>query len=108
MYEAVKEICIDAEYNELARTITVKKKEIPLTDTYIAIVTAGTSDIPVSEEAAVTAELFGNRVVKINDVGVAGIHRLFSKLDIIKGARCCGCSGWHGGSSCQCYRWTCG
>jgi len=87
MFDAVKEICIDAEYNELARTITVKKKYIPLTDTYIAIVNAGTSDMPVSEEAAVTAELFGNRVVKINDVGVAGIHRLFSKLDIIKGAR---------------------
>lgn len=87
MYEAVKEICSDAEYNELARTITVKKNEISLTDSYIAIITAGTSDMPVSEEAAVTAELFGNRVEKINDVGVAGIHRLFSKLDIIRGAK---------------------
>lgn len=87
MYEVVKKVCADAEYNELARTITVKKKQIPLTDTYIAIITAGTSDMPVSEEAAVTAEIFGNRVVKINDVGVAGIHRLFSKLEIIRGAK---------------------
>jgi len=87
MYEAVKEICSAAEYSELARTITVKKKDIPLTDTYIAVVTAGTSDMPVSEEAAVTAEIFGNRVERINDVGVAGIHRLFSKLDVIRGAK---------------------
>ncbi|HEY5576484.1 MAG TPA: nickel pincer cofactor biosynthesis protein LarB [Clostridiaceae bacterium] len=87
MYEAVREICSEAEYNELAKTITVKKKDVMTTDTYIAIVTAGTSDIPVAEEAAVTAELFGNRVVKINDVGVAGIQRLFSKLDVIRGAK---------------------
>ncbi|MBV7274717.1 nickel pincer cofactor biosynthesis protein LarB [Clostridium sp. PL3] len=87
MYEAVKRICSEAEYNELARTITVKKKEIAITETYIAIITAGTSDIPVSEEAAVTAELFGNKVIKINDVGVAGIHRLLSKLEIIRGAK---------------------
>ena len=87
MYEAVRGICSGAEYNELAKTITVKKKDVMTTDTYIAIVTAGTSDMPVAEEAAVTAELFGNRVVKINDVGVAGIQRLFSKLDIIRGAK---------------------
>jgi pyridinium-3,5-biscarboxylic acid mononucleotide synthase len=87
MYEAVREICSGAEYNELAKTITVKKKDVATTDTYIAIVTAGTSDMPVAEEAAVTAELFGNRVVKINDVGVAGIQRLFSKLDVIRGAK---------------------
>ncbi len=87
MYEAVKEICVGAEYNELAKTITVKKKEIIKTDTYIAVVTAGTSDLSVSEEAAITAEIFGNKVERINDVGVAGIHRLFSKLDIIRGAK---------------------
>lgn len=87
MYAAVKEICPAAEFNELARTITVKKRDIPLTESYIAVITAGTSDMPVSEEAAVTAEIFGNRVERINDVGVAGIHRLFSKLDIIRGAK---------------------
>lgn len=87
MYNQVKKVCENAEYNELARTITVKKKDIKLADTYIVVVTAGTSDLPVAEEAAVTAEIFGNRVERINDVGVAGIHRLFNKLDIIRGAK---------------------
>lgn len=87
MYLAVKEECPNAEYNEIARTITVKKKEIQVTQSYIAVVTAGTSDLPVAEEAAITAEILGNRVERITDVGVAGIHRLFSKLDIIRGAK---------------------
>lgn len=86
-YEEVKKICSEAEYNELARTIVIKKREVKSKDEYIAVVTAGTSDIPVSEEAAVTAELFGNKVERIYDVGVAGIHRLFDKLELIRGAR---------------------
>lgn len=86
-YEAVKQICPEAEYNELAKTIVIKKRKVKSKDFYIAVVTAGTSDIPVSEEAAVTAEIFGNKVERIYDVGVAGIHRLFDKLDIIRGAR---------------------
>ena len=49
MYNAVKEICEDAEYNKFGRTITIKKKEQTLTDTYIAVVSAGTSDLPVVE-----------------------------------------------------------
>lgn len=87
MFKAVKEICEEAEYNKLGRTITIKKKEQPLTESYIAIVAAGTSDLPVVEEAYETAKIMGNRVEKITDVGVAGIHRLFSKLDIIRGAK---------------------
>ena len=87
MFEAVKETCPEAEYNELARTIVVKKKDTVKEGSYIAIVTAGTSDIPVAEEAAVTAEILGNKVERINDVGVAGIHRLFNKLDLIRGAK---------------------
>ncbi|WP_127836870.1 nickel pincer cofactor biosynthesis protein LarB [Clostridium prolinivorans] len=87
IYNAVKEICPEAEYNRLGRTITIKKKELKIPDTYIAVVTAGTSDIPVAEEAAVTAEILGNKVERIFDVGVAGIHRLFNRLDIIRGAR---------------------
>jgi pyridinium-3,5-biscarboxylic acid mononucleotide synthase len=88
MYIAVKEVIPEAVYNPVARTITVKiheNKHIP--DTYIAIVTAGTSDIPVSEEAAVTAEIFGNKVERLFDVGVAGIHRLYDNLPRIRGAR---------------------
>jgi len=87
MYASVKEICDEAEYNELARTITVKRNDVNIPDTYIAVVTAGTSDIPVAEEAAATAEILGNKVERIYDVGVAGIHRLFHKLDIIRKAR---------------------
>ena len=87
MYEGVKEVCDGAEYNELARTIVIKKKEVELPSTYIAVVTGGTSDIPVAEEAAITAEIFGNKIERIYDVGVAGIHRLFQNLDVIRGAR---------------------
>lgn len=87
MYEAVKTICPEVEYNKLARTLTVKKKEVKAPETYIAVVTAGTSDIPVAEEAAITAEILGNRVERIFDVGVAGIHRLFNRIDLIRGAR---------------------
>lgn len=87
MYEAVKAICPEAQYNSLGRTITVKKREIKPTDSYIAIVAAGTSDLPVVEEAAETAMILGNKVEVVTDVGVAGIHRLFNNLDVIRGAK---------------------
>ncbi|MDP4089715.1 MAG: nickel pincer cofactor biosynthesis protein LarB [Bacillota bacterium] len=87
VYEAVQNVYEAVEYNETARTITIRKNNIKLTESYIAVVSAGTSDLPVVEEAAVTAEVFGNRVERIVDVGVAGIHRLFNKLDIIRGAK---------------------
>jgi pyridinium-3,5-biscarboxylic acid mononucleotide synthase len=87
MYEEVKKICPEANYNELGRTITIRKRDDKVTDSYIAIVSAVTSDLPVVEEAAETAMIFGNKVVKITDVGVAGIHRLFGSLDVIRGAR---------------------
>lgn len=87
MYNAVKEICDEAEYNKLGRTITIKKKEQAITDSYIAIVAAGTSDLPVVEEAYETAKILGNKAIKVVDVGVAGIHRLFSKLDVIRDAK---------------------
>ncbi|PKN04225.1 MAG: 1-(5-phosphoribosyl)-5-amino-4-imidazole-carboxylate carboxylase [Deltaproteobacteria bacterium HGW-Deltaproteobacteria-9] len=87
LYEEIKLLCPDAVYNPLARTISIQKKVMETPDSYIAVVTAGTSDLPVAEEAAVTAEIFGNRVERIVDVGVAGVHRLFDKLDIIRGAR---------------------
>jgi hypothetical protein len=87
IFAAVKDICPKASYNPLARAITVIRKIMPVSENYIAVVTAGTSDLPVAEEAAVTAEVFGNRVERIVDVGVAGIHRLFDKLNLIRGAR---------------------
>lgn len=87
MYRAVKEICPFSQYNPIGGTITVRQKKEGLTDSYIAIVSAGTSDLPVVEEALETARIFGNRVEKIVDVGVAGIHRLFSKIELIRGAK---------------------
>ena len=77
----------DARYHPLAQAITIRTMEPETPDSYIAVVTAGTSDLPVAEEAAFTAEFFGNRVERIVDVGVAGVHRLFDKLDSIRGAR---------------------
>ncbi|SNS94842.1 hypothetical protein SAMN05446037_102913 [Anaerovirgula multivorans] len=87
MFEAVKKQFPMAAYNQSARTITIVQKEIEPSKGYIAVVTGGTSDMPVAEEAAVTAEILGNKVERIYDVGVAGIHRLFSKLEIITNAR---------------------
>lgn len=84
MYTAVHAICKDAVYYKTARIIHIKRKELPIPDSYISIVTAGTSDIPVAEEAAVTAIALGNRVEKIFDVGVAGIHRIMDKLELIR------------------------
>jgi pyridinium-3,5-biscarboxylic acid mononucleotide synthase len=87
MFEAVKEIISDAIYYKEARIISIKKKEPEYPETKIAVITAGTSDIPVAEEAAVTAELLGNRVLRIYDAGVAGIHRLVDKLPEIRKCR---------------------
>ena len=87
LFAVVKELCPEAIYHSAAKAITIKKKEIKPPETYIAVVTAGTSDLPVAEEAAVTAEFFGNHVERIVDVGVAGVHRLFHNLDVIKKAR---------------------
>jgi len=86
-YLKVLEICPEAVYNKIARTITILRKEIPVPSSFISIITAGTSDLPVAEEAAVTAEIFGNRVERVVDVGVAGIHRLYGKLPFIRQAR---------------------
>jgi len=87
MADAIKYIIPEAEYNEIARTVTYKKTNHQDSKGYIAIVAAGTSDLPVAEEAAVTAKFLGNHVETIYDVGVAGIHRLFNKLEIIRNAR---------------------
>ncbi len=81
VYEGILEVTHDAVYYEAARIVVVKRRELVITEKTIAVVTAGTSDIPVAEEAAVTAETLGNRVDRIYDVGVAGIHRLLANAD---------------------------
>jgi hypothetical protein len=75
-----------AVYHELARCVTIDKRPLPKRPGTIAVVCAGTSDLPVAEEAAVTAEIMGNRVERVNDVGVAGVHRLFNRLESIQRA----------------------
>ncbi len=87
-YDAVKEVLPEAEYHTVARIIVYKsiadQPEKPIGT--VAVVSAGTADIPVAEEAAVTAQTLGNKVNRIYDVGVSGIHRLFDKLDLIRSA----------------------
>jgi len=84
MYEATRALVPDAQYHELARMIVVRRKEVAVDqDRFILVMTAGTSDIPVAEEAALTAEIMGNKVVRVFDVGVAGIHRLLAQSQTI-------------------------
>ena len=83
-FDAVKKILPDAIWHEDARCITVGKPKELLGR--VAVCTAGTTDIPVAEEAAVTAYMCGANVDKFYDVGVAGIHRLLSKVDDIRKA----------------------
>lgn len=85
-WTAVKARVPAARYHELARAITVKGDVTPGTGT-IALASAGTSDIPVAEEAAVTAELLGNTVDRLYDVGIAGIHRLLTHRTRLESAR---------------------
>lgn len=87
IFEAVKTVVPEAVYNPLARTIAYKHKQEITGKGYIAVVTAGTSDIPVAEEAVETARFLNNEVVCVYDVGVAGIHRFFNKLELIRNAR---------------------
>jgi NCAIR mutase (PurE)-related protein len=75
-----------AVHHQLARCVTIEKSPLPKHAGTIAVICAGTSDLPVAEEAAVTAEIMGNRVERIRDVGVSGLHRLFPHLEAIQGA----------------------
>lgn len=90
MFAAVKEQIPEAWYHELARLIVVERKpQIPDPERYILVMSAGTSDIPVAEEAAITAEIMGHAVKRVYDVGVAGIHRLFAHYETICQANVC-------------------
>ena len=83
---ALKKKFQNAVHHETARCVTIEKKPAPKRAGTIAILCAGTSDLPVAEEAAVTAEIIGNRVERLHDVGVAGLHRLLSHLEQIQKA----------------------
>ena len=87
VYRALKGKIPGAVYNPAARTITMKQKEAARGKGKIVVMTAGTSDIPVAEEAFVTCDILGNETERAYDVGVAGLHRLFGEYDRIKQAR---------------------
>ncbi|MEW8959779.1 MAG: nickel pincer cofactor biosynthesis protein LarB [Moorella sp. (in: firmicutes)] len=86
VYQEVSASLPAAEFNELARTIVVPAGEIPPTGGKVAVLSAGTADLPVAEEAAVTAAVMGNEVERIYDVGVAGIHRLLGRVELVRRA----------------------
>lgn len=85
-FEAVKAKVADARYLEDARLILVERNPLEKAEKTVAVVSAGTADIPVAEEAACVAEMMGNRVERFYDVGVAGIHRLLSCIEDIRKA----------------------
>lgn len=87
VYGEIRNVYTDAEWHADARIIRVLRDKTELGTGEIAIVTAGTSDIPVAEEAALTAEAMGNRVKRIWDAGVAGIHRILSEREMLQKSR---------------------
>lgn len=86
-YELVRQEIPDISYDPLSRVLKLEKKG-KVRKGLVAVCTGGTSDIPVAEEAAQTAEYFGTKVERLYDMGVSGIHRLLSKEDIIREANC--------------------
>jgi len=87
IFDAVAKAHPGARYHEAARLITIDNSPRPEPIGGVAVVCAGTSDIPVAEEAAVTAEWMGARVERIFDVGVAGLHRVIHHLDTLRVCR---------------------
>ena len=96
-FRAVKKMVRKAEYRELARAIILQRDSTMHGQGTVAVISAGTSDIPVAEEALVTAEIMGNEVAHLYDVGVAGIHRLLAGREVLDKARviivCAGMEG---------------
>jgi len=86
-YGAVRRVSRGAQFHPLSRAITIRRSKKLSLKGLILVITAGTSDIPVGEEAAVTAEIMGNRVETLFDVGVAGIHRLLAYQEKLAAAR---------------------
>ena len=84
--QAVLAVVPDATHHEIARCITVERTPVPKQEG-ITVVCAGTADLPVAEEAAITAEIIGNDVRRLYDVGVAGIHRLLDHVPELRQAR---------------------
>ena len=87
VYKAIKKLDRRAVYHVQSRAIVLQHKKKTLTKGMVLVLTGGTSDIPVAEEAAITAQALGSTVQTVYDVGVAGIHRVLSKRDLLEAAR---------------------
>lgn len=87
VYDVVRAVAPQAEYNALGKTISVINHPLVEEVGHIVIVAAGTSDLPVVEEAYETARIMGNKVTRVTDVGVAGLHRLLHRLEAIRAAK---------------------
>lgn len=85
-YLAAKEVCPELLYDETARIITYNPNPFPANKGKIVVACAGTSDLPVAREAALTAKFLGNEVKELYDVGVAGLHRLLSRIEVLADA----------------------
>jgi len=87
VFKKLKKKIPKAHYNSLAKAIYLKQKKPIQGGGKIVIITAGTSDIPIAEEAVVTCDVLGNKIEKIYDIGVAGLHRLFGEYEKINKAK---------------------
>ncbi len=85
-FQSVGQVALDARYFEDARLIVVDRRDPRPQDGHIVVASGGTADQPVAEEAAISAEVMGNRVTRLYDVGVAGIHRLLAHQDVLRDA----------------------
>lgn len=86
-FSAVREVAADAVWHDTARVVVVDRRVVRPQEGHVVVATGGTSDIPVAEEAAITAEVMGCRVTRLFDVGVAGIHRLLAHTEVLRSAR---------------------
>ena len=84
---AVEAIASDAVWHEAARLVVVDRRPVPPREGHVVVASGGTADVPVAEEAAVSAEVMGCAVTRLYDVGVAGLHRLLAHSDTLRSAR---------------------
>lgn len=87
VFKRISKLIPSAEFNEMAHSITVRRQTKEKPTSHIAVISAGTSDMPVAQEAIVTAEIFDNEVRTYMDIGVAGIHRFYDKVNEIRKAK---------------------
>ncbi len=85
-YQSLAQVAADARYFEQARIIVVDRREERPAEGHIVVATGGSADAPVAEEAAISAEVMGNRVTRLYDVGVAGVHRLLAHENVLRSA----------------------